>query len=187
MFGLEFFDDRLEGLMLFAGALLHAHDHVAIHLDEPAVAVVGETFVVGQAGEAFHRGVVQSEVEDCVHHARHGVAGTGAHGDEQRVFHVAEFFAHGFLHFDHRRVDLRVELLRVSAFVVVVIGADFGADGETARHRQADARHLRKVRALAAEQGFHFSVTVGFTVAEIVNVFSFDPGFFLGFFAGLCF
>ena len=61
-FGFEFFDDRLERFVLFTGAFLHTHDDVAIHLDETAVAVVGETLVVGQTRQTLHRGVVEAEV-----------------------------------------------------------------------------------------------------------------------------
>ena len=53
----------------------------------------------------------------------------------------------------------------------VVVRADFGGDREARRHRQADAGHLREVRALAAEQRLHLAVAVRFPVAEIVNVF----------------
>ena len=47
-----------------------AHD-VAEHVDQPAVGVVGEPLVAGRVGEADDRLVVQAEVEDRVHHARH--------------------------------------------------------------------------------------------------------------------
>ena len=184
-FGFEFFNDRLKRLVLLARTLLHTHDDVAIHLDETAVAVVGETLVVGQTRQTLHRGVVEAEVEDGVHHARHGIAGAGTHGDEQRVLHAAEFFAHGFLHFGHGGVDLCVELLRVGALVVVVVSADFGADGEAAGHGKSDARHFAEVGAFAAEQRFHRAVAVRFSVTEIVNVFAFGSCGRLCFFAAL--
>ena len=61
-FGFEFFNDRFERLVLLARTLLHTHDDVAIHLDETAVAVVGETLIVGQTRQTLHRGVVEAEV-----------------------------------------------------------------------------------------------------------------------------
>src|SRR3546814_7018476 len=36
--------------------------------------------------------------------------------------------------------------------LVVIARAQLGGDGEAGRHRQADPRHLREIRALAAEQ-----------------------------------
>src|SRR3546814_11647731 len=63
--------------------------HVAEHLDEAAVAVVGEAPVTGGLGEAFHRLVVEAEVEDGVHHARHRGARAGAHGHKEQALRIA--------------------------------------------------------------------------------------------------
>ena len=49
---LEVLDHRLEGIVIFAVAFLHAHDHVAIHLDETAVAIPREALVVRRVGPA---------------------------------------------------------------------------------------------------------------------------------------
>ncbi len=69
------------------------HDDVGEHLDEAAVGVVDEALELGIGVAGDHRGddvVVQTEVEDGVHHAGHGGAGAAAHGDEQGVLQVAE-------------------------------------------------------------------------------------------------
>ena len=65
--------------------MLNLKDHVAIHLDETSEAVIGETLVVGLSGESGDRGVVQAEIENRVHHARHGGPGAGADGNEKRL------------------------------------------------------------------------------------------------------
>ena len=39
--------------MVFAGALLHAHDDVAVHLDEATVAVERETLIAAGGDEAL--------------------------------------------------------------------------------------------------------------------------------------
>ena len=181
----EFLDDRLERIILLTGAFLHTHHNVSIHLDETAVAVVGKTVVAGQAGQPFDRGIIEAEVENGIHHARHGIARAGTDGNQQRVLHAAEFFAHGFLHFDHRSIDLPVELLRISALVVVVISADLGADRESAGYGQTDAGHFPEVGPFAAEQRLHRAVAVRFSVAEIINVFAFGSRGRLCFFAAL--
>ncbi len=59
----------------------------------------------------------------------------------------------------------------IGSLVGVIIGADFGGDGESGRHRQADAAHLGQVRAFAAEQRFHAAVAVGFLITKQINVF----------------
>ena len=60
-------------------------DDAGVHLDEAAVGVEREAFVVRRLGQALHGLVVQAEVEDRVHHARHRGAGAGADGDEERL------------------------------------------------------------------------------------------------------
>ena len=163
-------DDDLERLVVLVGPLLDAHDDVAVHLDEPAVAVVGEPLVAGRLGQAQHRLVVEPEVEDRVHHARHRVAGARADGDQHgRVDRVTELGAHDLLHRRDAGVHLAVQFRRVGLLVVVEVGADLGRDREPGRHRQADAAHLGQVRALAAEQGLHAAVPVALAVAERVD------------------
>ena len=71
---LDLVDDGLEAL------LAEAHDDVGIHLNEAAIGVIDETleFGIGVAGdETGSDFVVDTEVEDRVHHAGHGSAGTG--------------------------------------------------------------------------------------------------------------
>ena len=50
---LELLDHDLKRLVMLAGALLHAHDDVAVHLDEAAVAIVGEALVAAGGDEAL--------------------------------------------------------------------------------------------------------------------------------------
>jgi hypothetical protein len=52
--------------------------HVGVHLDEAAIAVIGEALVAGCGGQRLHRLVVEAEIEHRIHHARHGGAGAGA-------------------------------------------------------------------------------------------------------------
>jgi hypothetical protein len=54
-----------------SGPLLDAHNHVAVHLNETAITIPCETFVLRCFNERQNRVVVQPEIEDRVHHARH--------------------------------------------------------------------------------------------------------------------
>ncbi len=54
------------------------HYHVCEHLDEAAVAVVGESWVVGLEGQTFGYLVVEAEVQNSIHHAGHGHGSAGA-------------------------------------------------------------------------------------------------------------
>jgi hypothetical protein len=74
-------------------AVIEPEHDVRIHLDEAAIAVPGEAIIARGGGEADHRRVVEAEVEDGVHHARHRHARAGADRDEQRIGGVAELLA----------------------------------------------------------------------------------------------
>ena len=65
-------------------------DGLAEHLDEAAVGVPGEALVAGDFREAEDRLVVETDVEDCFHHAGHGEFRAGADGNEERVVGVSE-------------------------------------------------------------------------------------------------
>ena len=183
----EFVDDGFEWLVVFAFALLNSEHDIAIHLNEAAVAIPREALVLGGGGEGLNGLVVEAEVEDRIHHARHRVAGTGAHGHEEReAFGIAEFRAHDFFHVAHAGFHLGLEFLRIGLFVVVEISADLCGDRESGRHGEADAGHLGEVGSFAAEEGFHFSVAVGFCGSECVNVFALFRGCAVSGLGGFC-
>ena len=182
-------DHGLERIVIFALALLHAHDDVAVHLDETAVTIPRKTLVIGRLHQRLHGLIVQAEVQDRVHHARHRIARAGADRDEQRHLRgVAELRAHDPLHVRDAFFHLGLEGRRVALLVRVVVSADFGRDRESRRHRQTDPCHLREVRAFAPEERLHAPVAIGFPVAEEVNVprgFALRLGGFCGLRTGL--
>ncbi len=142
-------------------ARIQVQHHVAVHLDKAAIAVVGEALVTAAGGEALHGGVVETQVEHRVHHAGHGGPGAGAHRHQQRIFGVAEAGAHGLFHLGQGLGHFRIQAGRVGVIVVVVVGADFGGDGESRRHRHADVAHFSEVGALAAQQILHVGAPIG--------------------------
>ena len=130
------------------------HDHVGEHLDETTVGVVHKALELGVGVALDHGGdnvVVQTQVQDGVHHAGHGGAGAGADGDQQGVLQIAELLAVDLLH------DLVVDLTAI----FVVLGAGFGGDGEALGNGHADVGHLGQVGALAAQKLAHGSVALG--------------------------
>ena len=70
---LESVDDDFKRLMVLVPGLLHSHDDIAIHLHETTIAVPGEAFVLRGLDQRQHGSVVKAEVENGVHHARHGI------------------------------------------------------------------------------------------------------------------
>jgi hypothetical protein len=145
------------------------HD-VAVHLDEPAVAVLGEAAVARLRLHALDRLVVHAQVEDGVHHARHRELRAAAHGDEERVPRVAELLALEGLELREGGLRLLVHLGGQLAAGVVVGVAGLGGDREAGGDGHPGVRHLGEAGALAAERVLHVLVTVGLAAAEEVDV-----------------
>jgi hypothetical protein len=68
-------------------------DDPAEHRDEAAVGVPAEALIAADGDEALEGRLVEAEVEDRVHHARHRELGAGADRDEERVLRIAEALA----------------------------------------------------------------------------------------------
>ena len=122
--------------MLERGAVDVEHD-APVHREEPAVRVVGEA-LVGAGGEPLDAAVVETEVQDGVHHPGHRELGARPHADEERVARVAEPAAHLALQPGDVFGDLVVEPVRPPAGHVRPAGV--GGDGEARRHRQVATR-----------------------------------------------
>ena len=157
--------------------LADLHHNVGVHLDKAAVAVPSPAGVVGLLGDDVHHLLVQTEVQDSVHHAGHGGPGAGAHGDQQGIFMVAELLAGDLLHFFNIFHDLGENLVIDLAAILIILGAGLGGNGEALRHRQADVGHLSQIRALAAQQLAHIGVALGEQVT-ILLAHGFSPSFF---------
>ena len=149
--------------------VLHAQHDVRIHLDEAAIAVIGEARIAGELGQARDRGFGEAEIEDGVHHPGHGDPRARAHRDQQRIFRIAQPGAGATGHLFQRRLDGRLQVVRIGFAMGGVIGADLGGDGEAGRHRQAQIAHLGQVRALAAEQILHLRAAFRAAVTEGID------------------
>ena len=137
------------------------HNHVGIHLDKTAVAVVYKTGKFGIAvsgNHGFHNFIIQSEIENCVHHTRHGCPCTGADGNQQRIFQIAKLLTVDFLHFGNIFHDLCLDFVVNLTTVFIVLGTGFRRNGKSLRNRQADFGHLGKISAFAAKQFTHGSI-----------------------------
>ncbi|CAN4006236.1 transcriptional regulator NrdR, partial [Dysosmobacter welbionis] len=118
--------------------LAHFHHHVGVHLDEAAVAVPGPAGVAGLLGQHVHHVLVQTQIQDGVHHAGHGGPGAGTHGDQQGVLQIAELLAGDALQLGDILHDLRLDPVVDLLAVLIVLGAGLGGDGEALGHRQAN-------------------------------------------------
>ena len=76
---------------------LDAQHRAAEHVQQPAVGVVREARVVAARRQALDRLVVQTDVEDGLHHPGHRGGRARAHRHQQRVAGRAEAAAHRLL------------------------------------------------------------------------------------------
>ena len=153
--------------------LVLLHDDVREHLYETTVRVVCETRVMRFCRKPFHRFVVQSEVENGIHHARHGRSRSATDGHEQGVLFVAQLLAHLRFEIGEGVEYLLADILVYVPSVLVILRARFRRDRKSRRNRKTEIGHFRKVRTLAAEKFAHLAVTFIKPVNEFFTFFSF--------------
>ena len=144
---------------------VEVHDHVGEHLDEATVGIPGEARVIGLLDQPVDGLIVQAEVEDGVHHARHGHGGAGTHGHEQRILRIADLLAHAGFEILAILLDGAERAFGPRVARIGVLHAGLARDGESGRHGQPDVGHLGEVRALAAEDRLHAGVALSYVVA----------------------
>ena len=116
--------------------------NVRIHLDKAAIAVIGEALVARRLGQRLDRSVVKPEVEDGVHHARHGGTRPRAHRDQQRIGRIAEDAPRLTFYLRNGRVDLCREIRGISLSVGVEVGTYFRRNREARGDRQTKRGHF---------------------------------------------
>ena len=87
---LQMFDRAFEWFMVFARPFLHAHDHVAVHLQKAAIRIPGEPRVARFLRNDLNHLVVHSQIQDRVHHTGHRIARPRPDRDQKRLFFVAK-------------------------------------------------------------------------------------------------
>mmetsp|Transcript_6723 Transcript_6723/g.17216 ORF Transcript_6723/g.17216 Transcript_6723/m.17216 type:complete len:986 (-) Transcript_6723:44-3001(-) len=153
------------GHLVLEQVVVDAHDDVAVHVEEAAVAVERK-LLASLDGQPLYHVVVEAEVEHGVHHAGHGDGGAGAHGQQQRVRGVAQLLAHALLDEHEALEHLLPHAVRQVAAVVVELRARLRRHREPSGDGEANGAHLGEVCALAAKQGLHGGVSVGLAIAE---------------------
>ncbi len=152
---------------LFKVLFADFHNDVGVHLDKSSVAVVSPTGVA-PAGDGLNNFLIQTKVEDGVHHAGHGSTGAGTNGNQQRIFFITEFLAGDLFHLADVFHDLGHDIIVNLLTVLVVLGAGFSGNGEALGNRQAEVGHLSQVCAFTAQQLTHVSVAFAEQVAILL-------------------
>ena len=184
---LVFLDDFLQGLGIQVGVelgfflfllgveyvvklfLLNIQNDVAEHLDEAAIGIGGEASIVAARGQRVDALVIEAEIEDRVHHARHGKLCARTHTYQQRILSDTQFLALQFLQVGERLFHLSVHVWG-DGVAPHVFTASFGLNGEARRDRQARICHFGQTGAFAAQLVFHFAVAVGLAGAKEIYI-----------------
>ena len=151
--------------------LLDLEHDAAEHLDEAAVAVVGEAAVAGPRLQSFDGLVVQARGSESCPSCR--ASRTSRRSGRRRAAGCSSSRASRRRAFSSLR---SCAIISVSIFGGQLAArsrsrdADVGGDGEARRHRQAGVGHLGQAGAFAAQHVLHRAVAVGLAVAEEVHV-----------------
>ena len=160
LLGVEYFVER---------GLRNLQHDVPEHLDEAAVRVSRETWVVAAFGESLHASVVQAKIENRVHHSRHGELRARTHADQQRVLTLAELLTLQLFQSHQRFFHLAIDFGRNTG-TAHVLATCLGLNGEAGRHGKPGVGHLGEAGAFAAQFVFHLAIAVGLAVAKEVHV-----------------
>ena len=148
------------------------HYDVGVHLDKPSIAVPRPSLIASLSGDGVDHGLIQAQVQDGIHHARHGCPGTGAHRHKQRILGIAELLAGDLLHFANMLIDLPLDLVVDLLPVLIVLSTSVRGDRESLRHRQPQLGHLRQVCTLAAEKLTHIRIALRKQVHPFLHIVS---------------
>ena len=143
------------------------HNDVGVHLYKSSVTVPSPSGVVGLLRDNFNDLLVKTEVQDRVHHSGHRCSRAGTHGNEKRIFEIAELFAGYGFHLRDVFHDLSLNFGIDNLSVLVILSACLGGNGESLRNGKPEIGHFGEVRALTAEKFSHISVAFG----KKINIF----------------
>ena len=145
------------------------HD-IAKHVNEPPIRVVSKTRIVAASRQRLHAAVVQAQIEDGIHHSRHGSLRSGAYAHQQWVVAGAQLAPFHRLQTRQRFAHLAFNLWRQLAAIAHIFAACFGLNGKARRHRKAGIGHLSQARAFTAQFGLHVFVAIGFPAAKEIYI-----------------
>ena len=143
----------------FKFGFIQTHDDIAEHLNKTTIGIISETLVVRLCFNDFNNRVVHTEIENGVHHTRHGSPRAGTYGYQKRILRIPQLLARRSLQPRDILVDLFLNFRCNLLTIVVVANARFRRDGKSGRNRHAQVAHLGKVRSLAAKQLTHRSIS----------------------------
>ena len=140
--------------------LAHFHNNVGVHLDKSSVAVPCPAGIIGLLGDNIYHVLVQTQVQDGVHHAGHGSSCAGTDGYKQGILMVTEFLAGDLFHLNDVLINLRLYFIIDLSSVLVILRTGLRRNRKALRHRESQTCHLCQIRTLAAQKLTHVRVAL---------------------------
>ena len=129
----------------------HPEHDPSVHRDETTVRVVRKPLVARDIREPLDALVVETQIEDGVHHAGHREFGARTNAYEQRIVRITQPTSHVTFQLGDMLRHLRIQLGRPAT--VHVVTASIGRHSEAWWHRQLQhSGHLGEVGTLTTQQ-----------------------------------
>ncbi len=132
--------------------MLQFEHHVGIHLDETAIRIVGEAPVARELRQALHVSSFKPRFSTVSIIPGIDARAAGNARSPRADWRRRRTSCRSSLQAMRAPLNLRGQLSRILPLIRVKRGADFRRQREPRRHGQPQLRHLRQVRALAAEK-----------------------------------
>ena len=123
-------------------------DDLGIGLHKAAIGVPGQSRIAGQPQEATHCRIIESDVEDGLHHAGHRDRGAGANGHRQRLADAAEAKSGGALQRANLCGNQVAQAIGARGAAAKELTAERRAEHEGRRDGHAQPVHLHQVPGL---------------------------------------
>ena len=155
---------------LFKMLVIDTANHIAIHIDQSAISIVGKSFFAGGIGQADDRFVVESQDSRSCSSCR---ASRTPHrnGPKQAVASSCRRISCRVL-FPRSRHSCLTSSIKpagslLATFIVEI--AHLGSDREAWRDGKPDASHFSQVGTFATQERFLLAVAFGLGLAEVVD------------------
>ena len=138
--------------------LTNFHNNVWEHLDETSVRIIYETlkcWIWVTSDHSCNYLVVQTEVQDCIHHTRHRSSGTWTYRNKQWILEIAKLLAVDLLHLLNTFHSLSHDLIINLTTILIVLCTSFCCNCESLWYRKTNCCHLCKVGTLTTKKITH--------------------------------
>ncbi len=128
--------------------------------------------IIGLLHHSFCHLIIQTKVEDGVHHTGHRSTSTRTNADEQWILLVTELGVHQYfdvLYCCHHVIVKKFHDFLLAHFIILV--AAIGCDGEAWRNRNTNKIHFSQVGTFTTQLFAHLRISFSFAVTEGVNSF----------------